>query len=159
MAPSKALDLDEMLDALAATELAIAGYYAACTTVGGVFGILCAELQEDEVRHASYLHTLQRKAKERPSVFRPGEPFPEQAIQSFTRRVREGTQRVMRREMTRVEMLAFGLDLEHGLLESRPWQVLRSADPQITRLLDQLEEETSVHAERLQEQLDRARAA
>ncbi len=159
MAPDKAFNLDEALEALAATELVVAGYYAACTTIGGVFGILCAELQEDEIRHASYLRTLQRKAKERPSALRPGEPFQAQVIRNFTKHVHEATQRVLRREMTRTEMVAFGLDLERSLLESRPWQILRSADPEITRLLKQLDEETSVHAARLQEQLDRVRAA
>lgn len=159
MAQDQTLDLDEALDALAATELVLAGYYAACTAVGGVFGILCAELQEDEVRHASYLRTLQRKAKERPSAFRPGKPFQAQAIRNFTKHVRQATKQVVRREMTRTEMLAFGLDLERSLLESRPWQVLQSTDEEVTRLLKQLEEETSVHAARLQEQLDRARAA
>jgi hypothetical protein len=159
MSSSAHAQLEKVLDLLAKAELAVAAYYAACVPVGGVFGLLCDELRAAELQHASYLRTLKRRVKTHPEKIHPGRHFSEQVVEDFIRRVHQGREQVRSRQLSRVEMLSLALELEDALLENRPWEAVRSHDPQVTPMLRQLEDETQAHRQRLQDQLGRARDA
>ncbi len=152
-------ELEELLEILALAELTVAGYYAACSRIGGVFGILCSSLKEQELQHASYLRTLQRWVKDHPEALRPGRVVTPQAVRKFIEHVRAGTERVGHRELTRMQMLAFALDIERSLLEHQPWEVVATDDPTISKMLGQLVQETREHLHKLQDQVARPNAA
>ncbi len=152
-------EVQDRLEALAVAELAVASYYAACSSIGGVFGRLCANLQQEEIRHASYLRTLQRWVKEHPERFHPGRHYGDRVIQEFIQRVRTGVEQVKARRLGRTEMLHLALAFEDGLIENQPWEVLRSFDPDVMPMLRQIQEETEAHRMQLEDQLRRAEAA
>jgi len=152
-------ELEDLLEAMAVAELTVAGYYAACSRIGGVFGILCSSLKDQELHHASYLRTLKRWVKDHPEALRPARAVTLQAVQSFINHVRGGTEQVNQRELSRTQMLAFALDIERSLLEDRPWDVVAANDPTIAQMLRQLREETQEHFDKLKDQFNRAQAA
>jgi hypothetical protein len=94
MAGARHPELELLLDTMAVVELTVAGYYSACSRVGGVFGVLCSNLKQQELHHASYMRTLNRWVQDHPQAFKPARPASLQALQGFIKHVRGGTERV-----------------------------------------------------------------
>jgi rubrerythrin len=107
------------------------------------------ELSQEERQHARWVESLRLRVEEDPSSLVVAR-FPTGAIELSLAYVNRLIENADASHLARTNALSIALDLERSLLEHRYFEVFKSDDPQIQRILQRLRQDTQSHLQRVQ---------
>ena len=128
-------------------ELTIARLYEECARLWPKEKEFWLQLVEEEKGHATILVKIEKLVSERPDIVRPGKKFDFKEIQDFLAAVVSGIEHLKAGELTHKEALDIANVVENSAVELNYFQLIESDDEEITRMLNQVHQDTVRHRE------------
>lgn len=140
-----------LLNKMAALEVALSDYYAACASRG--FGRdVCTRLANDELGHANlFLAMSGRVASSKGAGFTAGQEVSADTIRAFTGYIRGQTRAVVEGDLTAPHAFAVASGMEKRFLDSRYSEIVKTDDPEFRRMMDSILKETAAHLRAMSE--------
>jgi uncharacterized protein (DUF934 family) len=141
----KAQDLMQLMDDMAALELALSALYQACSNRFAEDRNFWLAIAHQEQAHAGYLKKLAALIAAHPAEFRIGRAFNSAAIKTVRSGVERHLQEVRDGHIDRVRALYIGRDIESSVLEAKYAEIIDTDSTRFREIMDRISRETAEH--------------
>jgi hypothetical protein len=133
-------------------ELALAGFYATVANQQITDPAFWRGLEQEEMRHASYIQQMIAMIETHPDRFHANRTFNPAAIQTFTGYVNDATLRLKSGDAPAWDeryFLALARDMEQSVIEAKFNGIVKTADPEFQALMRRVVAETQTHKSKI----------
>ena len=134
-----------LLKQMAALEVALADFYAACAS-RRFNEPLCTRISNEELGHANCFKSMADTLKERKGVgFTEGQPISFENVAAFSAYIKEQTRAVVEGKLPHGNAFAVAAGMERRFLDSRYAEIVKTEDPECAAMMDTILKETAAH--------------
>ncbi len=137
-------------------ETALAELYRLFSSFFKELSAFWKQLSDEEIKHSILIHELLQKVDNK-SLYLNEERFKERPLETSLDYVREVTERAQKGELNLINALSIANSIESSVIEAKYLEIFEGESIAISKLLNQLLEETRNHQKRIAGMLEKKR--
>jgi len=145
MTPKDLQSTLQVLNDMAAVELALASLYKTCGETFPEDQLFWAGIARQEEIHAQSIGTMAELVAQRPQEFDFGSAFNSIKIAHIRSIIDNYSDQVKNQEITRHKTLLIACDIEESVLEANYCKVLKTSNAQFMAVMETLDKDTAIH--------------
>jgi hypothetical protein len=147
-------DIRQVMAVMAELELKVSEFYRECGDQWPQDKEFWSDLEKDEIAHSGILRKMADLFSASPERFEANRPYNTATISLAMAGVQSHLQKLKQGQIQAGNILFVARDLEQSLLETKPGEILKTADGEYGTLLREITSQTQTHKSRLQKRIE-----